>query len=83
MEVPRLFEYFAVYGLNEDQPITAFSLPSDKEKAETFTGCKLYLAENAISSLRLRIINEDEVLMSNKTEFLNFYELACRDGKRL
>ena len=41
MEVPRLFDYFAVYGLNEDQPISPHAPSNEKDKGNSFTSSKL------------------------------------------
>lgn len=37
MDVPRLFDYFAVYGLNEDTPISPHAFISEKDKANSFS----------------------------------------------
>ena len=41
MEVPRLFDYFSVYGLNEDQPISPHTLSTEKDKGSSFTNSNL------------------------------------------
>jgi hypothetical protein len=37
MEVPRLFDYFAVYGLNEDHPISPHAPLTEKDKGSSFS----------------------------------------------
>ena len=80
MEIPRLIDYFAVYGLNDQHLIEAQAIYTEKGLQDVSDGTSIL---NAISSLRLRITNEDEVLMASKTKFLSCYELAARDSKRL
>lgn len=83
MDTPRLFDYFAVYGLNEESPSTETPSPTNRDQSESINSIKLTNNENIVSHLRLRITNENEFLSPKKSEFLKIFEIGCRDKKKL
>jgi len=74
MEAPRLLDYFAVYGLNEDFPVQPQGSESKSNPHSDF---------NVVSSVRLRVTNQGEALKPRKSKFLQLHELTVREGKRL
>jgi hypothetical protein len=79
MATNRLIDYFAVYGLSEDQPLEVMQSPNP---LEDFSDSKGNSDLNIISDLRLRVTAEDETI-SSYSEFFQFFELAEEQGQKL
>lgn len=75
----RLIDYFAVYGLSEEQSLEVMQIP---DCPEDFSDSEAYADLNVISDLRLRVTAEDETI-SSTSEFFQFFELAHEQGVKL
>lgn len=79
MATNRLIDYFAVYGLSEEQPLEVLQIP---DSPDDFSDSEDYTDLNVISDLRLRLTAEDEAISSN-SDFFQFYEIAHEQDVKL
>ena len=73
MSAPRILDYFAVYGLDEGTPVGISSLETSDSGSDNL---------NAISSLRLIVLEADESIRST-TDFIVYLELNTVGDKKL
>ncbi|CAG9324793.1 unnamed protein product [Blepharisma stoltei] len=83
MDTSKLFDYFAVYGIGEELPLSQSPTFTFSKQSESTSSTKVSANENIVSHLRLRIINENEILSPPNSEFIKRFEIGHGDGKML
>ena len=75
----RLIDYFVVCGLNENRQVSS----DTHTPHELSTDSIFYIGNNVISSIRLLITDDNEIINPTGSRFFEFLEIAVKDKKRL
>jgi pentatricopeptide repeat protein len=83
MSSVRLLDYFAVFGLDETQPISIITgNQCENDNSTLLTNSIHYIENTLISGLRLRVTSKYDNIISNNP-FVQYLEIAVNDSDKL